>query len=381
MQIGLLLIFAVIGVLVALIAQFYSAKAAVGFAKELTDDLYRHILSLPKDSRDRLTTSSLVTRLTSDTYQIQTGINQFLRLFLRAPIIVFGAIFMAYRISAELTFWFLVTYFSNYLCPNYRRGFIMQTQEEMNVLVPEKLAEIERDYGVRVLWAIESGSRAWDFESPDSDFDVRFIYKHKQDFYLRLNEQRDVIELPIDDTWDVSGWDLDKTLKLLYKSNPTLFEWLQSPIVYQQTDFIERIRPLANQYFSEKKMLYHYLNTARTQMNKYLSGDKVKPKKYFYALRPILACRWIEKYHSVPPILFDDLVKELLPDEMKEHVSRLLDIKVKGPEGMEIDPIMPIQYYIIKNIKELDAYVQSVREEKKDWKALNQFFLEELGHD
>ncbi|SNO86875.1 ABC transporter ATP-binding protein [Streptococcus pneumoniae] len=108
MQIGLLLIFAVIGVLVALIAQFYSAKAAVGFAKELTNDLYRHILSLPKDSRDRLTTSSLVTRLTSDTYQIQTGINQFLRLFLRAPIIVFGAIFMAYRISAELTFWFLV---------------------------------------------------------------------------------------------------------------------------------------------------------------------------------------------------------------------------------------------------------------------------------
>jgi len=108
MQMGLLFVFAVIGVLVALVAQFYSAKAAVGFAKELTNDLYRHILSLPKDSRDRLTTSSLVTRLTSDTYQIQTGINQFLRLFLRAPIIVFGAIFMAYRLSPELTFWFLV---------------------------------------------------------------------------------------------------------------------------------------------------------------------------------------------------------------------------------------------------------------------------------
>ena len=108
MQMGLLFVFAVIGVLVALVAQFYSAKAAVGFAKELTNDLYRHILSLPKDSRDRLTTSSLVTRLTSDTYQIQTGINQFLRLFLRAPIIVFGAIFMAYRLSPVLTFWFLV---------------------------------------------------------------------------------------------------------------------------------------------------------------------------------------------------------------------------------------------------------------------------------
>ena len=108
MQMGFLFVFAVIGVLVALVAQFYSAKAAVGFTKELTNDLYRHILSLSKDSRDRLTTSSLVTRLTSDTYQIQTGINQFLRLFLRAPIIVFGAIFMAYRLSPELTLWFLV---------------------------------------------------------------------------------------------------------------------------------------------------------------------------------------------------------------------------------------------------------------------------------
>ena len=116
-------------------------------------------------------------------------------------------------------------------------------------------------------------------------------------------------------------------------------------------------------------------------MNKYLSGDKVKPKKYFYALRPILACRWIEKYHSVPPILFDDLVKELLPDEMKDHVSSLLDIKVKGPEGMEIEPIEPIQDFIIKNIQELDDYVQSVTEEKKDWKTLNQFFLEELSRD
>ena len=107
MQIGLLLIFAVIGVVVALIAQFYSAKAAVGFAKELTDDLYRHILSLPKDSRDRLTTSSLVTRLTLDTYQIQTGINQFLRLFYE-HLYCFWCHFYGLSNLAELTFWFLV---------------------------------------------------------------------------------------------------------------------------------------------------------------------------------------------------------------------------------------------------------------------------------
>lgn len=255
----------------------------------------------------------------------------------------------------------------------------MQTQEEMNRLVPEKLREIEDTYGVTVLWAVESGSRAWGFESPDSDFDVRFIYKHKRPFYLQLNQERDVIELPIDDTWDVSGWDLDKTLKLLYKSNPTLFEWLQSPIVYAQTDFIDRMRPLGDQYFSEKKMLHHYLNTAKNNYNRHLKGEQVKPKKYFYALRPILACRWIERYHSVPPIRFEELCEAVLPQEMKGHVEALLDIKMNGPEGLTIAPILAIQTYIEENIAELEAYVKTVTATHPDWKSLNQFFLEELG--
>ena len=105
--VGLLFVFATFGVLVAITAQYYSSKAAVGFTKELTNDLYEKILSLSKEQRDRLTSSSLVTRLTSDTYQIQTGINLFLRLFLRAPIVVFGSIFMAFTISPQLTMWFI----------------------------------------------------------------------------------------------------------------------------------------------------------------------------------------------------------------------------------------------------------------------------------
>ena len=105
--VALLFVFATFGVLVAITAQYYSSKAAVGFTKELTNDLYEKILSLSKEQRDRLTSSSLVTRLTSDTYQIQTGINLFLRLFLRAPIVVFGSIFMAFTISPQLTMWFI----------------------------------------------------------------------------------------------------------------------------------------------------------------------------------------------------------------------------------------------------------------------------------
>lgn len=107
MMVGVLFLFASFGVVVAITAQYFSSKAAVGFTREMTKDLYEKILSLPKDKRDRIGTSSLVTRLTSDTYQIQVGINQFLRLFLRAPIIVFGSIIMAFTISPKLTLWFL----------------------------------------------------------------------------------------------------------------------------------------------------------------------------------------------------------------------------------------------------------------------------------
>ena len=117
------------------------------------------------------------------------------------------------------------------------------TQQEMNILVPEKLREIEKTENIRILLAVESGSRAWGFASPDSDFDVRFIYKRPKEKYLQLNKQRDVIELPVDDTWDINGWDLDKTLRLLYKSNPTLYEWINSPVCYCKTDFSERIIP------------------------------------------------------------------------------------------------------------------------------------------
>ena len=107
MMVGALFLFASLGVVVAITAQYFSSKAAVGFTREMTKDLYDKILSLPKDKRDKIGTSSLVTRLTSDTYQIQVGINLFLRLFLRAPIIVFGSIIMAFTISPKLTLWFL----------------------------------------------------------------------------------------------------------------------------------------------------------------------------------------------------------------------------------------------------------------------------------
>ena len=127
----------------------------------------------------------------------------------------------------------------------------------MEKLICSKLHEIEKENNVKILLAVESGSRAWGFASPDSDYDVRFIYVRPKEDYLRLENVRDVIELPIDDVLDINGWDLQKTLRLLYKSNPTLFEWFSSPIVYLETDFADRFRKIMGEYFSTKKRLYH----------------------------------------------------------------------------------------------------------------------------
>lgn len=256
----------------------------------------------------------------------------------------------------------------------------MKTQEEMMVLVPQKLKEIEEKYDIEILWAVESGSRAWGFASPDSDFDVRFIYKRKAPAYLKLLPDRDVIELPIDETWDVSGWDLDKSLKLLAKSNPTLFEWFNAPIVYVRTDFVARLAPLLPMCLSEERMMYHYLSIAKGHLAKYLSGNVVQPKKYFYALRPILACRWLQKYHTAPPVLFDELVKACLPGELMTSVTNLLSIKMTSSELAQIAPIEAIHAFIEASIPEIEAYLNNQNmTQKVDWQMLNDFFLYELG--
>ena len=160
----------------------------------------------------------------------------------------------------------------------------------MEQIIRQRLYEIEKTQNVRILFAVESGSRAWGIASPDSDYDVRFIYVRPKNDYLRLDELRDVIELPIDDELDINGWDLKKALALLYRSNPTLFEWLSSPVIYLKTRFSEDFKELAADYFSKKKSLYHYVSMAKGNYRGYLKGDIVKAKKYFYVLRPVLAC-------------------------------------------------------------------------------------------
>ncbi len=245
----------------------------------------------------------------------------------------------------------------------------------MNEQIEEKLKEIERAENVRILHAVESGSRAWGFASPDSDYDIRFFYVRPWEHYLRLEKTCDVIELPINEQLDINGWDLSKTLRLLYAANPTLFEWMSSPIVYRQTDFAEMFRPLLHRYFSTHKGLHHYLSMAEGNYKDYLKGEMVRAKKYFYVLRPVLACRWILEQQTPPPMLFSELVASQLDAEMKPLVEELLDLKMNSPEVREIPRMIPLNQYLVRSIAEIRAQLsRAATPEKVGWEPLNELF-------
>lgn len=187
-------------------------------------------------------------------------------------------------------------------------------QGTMEELIRTKLHEIEEKEQVRILHAVESGSRAWGFASPDSDYDVRFVYVRPMEYYLRLEDKKDFIDWELNETLDINGWDLSKVLCHFHKSNATLYEWSFSPIVYATTSEWLQIQKLTKDYFSCKSASYHYYGTANKNYLAYLTEDMVRYKKYFYVLRPLLACKWIEKKQSPPPVLFQELVEEVLEE-------------------------------------------------------------------
>lgn len=243
----------------------------------------------------------------------------------------------------------------------------------MNDLIKGKLIEIEEQFQVKVLYAVESGSRAWGFPSKDSDYDVRFIYIHQSDWYLSIDPQgigkkRDVIEVPINDLLDISGWEITKALRLFRKSNPPLLEWMKSEIVYYQAySFIDQMRALEPQVFYSNATLYHYLNMAKKNYQEFLQGSEVKIKKYFYVLRPILACKWIEEKQTVPPIGFHELVDAIVSDgNLRGEIELLLERKMAGDE-MDLEPrVQLINDFLESEMIRLEAYIKTISIEIDD---------------
>lgn len=222
---------------------------------------------------------------------------------------------------------------------------------------------------MKVLLAVESGSRAWGFASPNSDYDVRFIYVNRPEWYLSvgLEEQRDVIEYPIVDEIDINGWDLRKALRLFWKSNPAFVEWIQSPILYSQAgSFAESARALLPRVYSCERGIHHYRSMAKTNFRGYLRAERVPLKKYFYVLRPLLAVRWLERYGRAAPIEFSRLL-EAIADEpaLIDAIDGLLALKRSSPELGLSEQIPEIHAFIERELERLESVVPE-RSERRD---------------
>lgn len=223
--------------------------------------------------------------------------------------------------------------------------------------VDAELTALEARHDVTVLFACESGSRAWGFASPDSDYDVRFIYVHKPAWYLRVQAQRDVIELPIDTELDISGWELRKALRLLAAGNPTLFEWLQSPLCYRaDVAFVEQLKALATHCHSPLKSRHHYLAMARNNFRSYLQGDTVRWKKYLYVLRPLMAAAWLDSGLGVVPMRFADLAARMVPNrQVADALTQLLQRKMQAGEAAHGPAIPALEHYIRQQLAAADT--------------------------
>ncbi|WP_291285987.1 nucleotidyltransferase domain-containing protein [Flavobacterium sp.] len=245
----------------------------------------------------------------------------------------------------------------------------------MNEKILKKLKEIEIQKDVKILLAVESGSRAWGFTSPDSDYDIRFIYKHKPEYYLSLWEQPDVIEFMTEDNLDGSGWDLRKSIKLLAKSNAPLIEWLFSPVVYFQDDaFAKQMREMALECFSPIAVLHHYLGTTKNFIE-VCEMEEVKLKSYFYALRTSLAGKWIIENNTFPPVAFAELLVTA-PKNVQEKIIELQQIKATQEEKyMHLKEVL-ITDFLLETVKFNQENASKLGSGKKLSEELDLFFGE-----
>ena len=231
----------------------------------------------------------------------------------------------------------------------------------MREIIIEKLKQIERDHGVTILYACESGSRSWGFESTDSDYDVRYIYVHKPEWYLAVSNKKDTIQ-EVGKVLDFAGWELKKTLNLMQKSNASLFEKLGSPIYYMGDEgFLSEMRGLTKVYLNPKAIAYHYRNSGKGFLKEY-SGEEVPLKKYCYIWRSVLAMKWALDKNEAPPIEFDRLRVLIEGDKINDVLTQYLRVKSMVTES-----------HLVVRDKQMDEFVEEQLREFDD--RINQLVL------
>ena len=251
---------------------------------------------------------------------------------------------------------------------------------DMRETIQRELEAVERARDVRVLLSVESGSRSWGMASEDSDYDVRFVYVRPQRDYLRLEKIRDTIEWRLDEVLDVTGWDLVKFLRLARGSNPTVFEWLATSIVYAESPNFTRVREVAGGCFSPKASAFHYLGMERGNDRAYLKGETVGAKKYLYMVRALLAARWCLDERTPAPMLLSDLMDAKLPASMVPLVEDLLAVKLAGKERQQVAHMPELETWILQEDEALYARAHAEEAPRKvAWEVLDEVFLEILG--
>ncbi|WP_407485584.1 nucleotidyltransferase domain-containing protein [Elizabethkingia miricola] len=245
----------------------------------------------------------------------------------------------------------------------------------MKTKIIEKLRETEVKYNIEILLAVESGSRAWDFASPDSDYDIRFIYRHSKDWYLTPWDKDETITFMTEDDLDGSGWDLHKTFHLLLKSNAALLSWFYSPIVYiENKSFTKLFEPLVDQCFSPIAVSFHYLSMSK----KYLEScrnDEVKLKSYFYCLRTALSGKWITEKKTVPPVLFGDLLV-LADSAIRTKIENLIALKATKGESYFHPNDWELFEFMERQISENEEKAKSLSGSKADKAQMEKVFRE-----
>lgn len=239
----------------------------------------------------------------------------------------------------------------------YIRYVVSHQDKKMKEEIIQHINQLEKEQGVTILLAVESGSRAWGCPSPDSDYDVRIIYKRPKSEYLDIDDKPDTINYFHGELLDINGWDIKKTLKLIRKSNATPFEWAQSPIIYKEVnEFSSTILNLCKDYFQPRHTVNHYKGIAK---NSYLSNDlagKIKLKKLFYVLRPLMAAKWIIKKSQIPPMDIPNLISIIEEKDIVNHINGLLEIKSAANE----DYVHIMDKQIVDFIDQEFNYVNSI---------------------
>jgi predicted nucleotidyltransferase len=245
----------------------------------------------------------------------------------------------------------------------------------MKQIITDKLAAVEKENNIKILFSCESGSRGWEFPSPDSDYDVRFIYVRPYRYYLSVMERADDLNFAITGDLDMYGWDIRKVLQLMRKSNVTPFEWLQSPIIYrQEPGFKEELWALCRHYFSRRSNIHHYLGIAQGALAGMTNGNEIAIKKLFYVLRPLLAAKWCLEKQSIAPMTIGPLMT-LLPAHLQEQVSTLITIKSTAAEGHIIRIDAELKTYIDQEFARIDEASKSLEKEPFGAEKLDEFFV------